>query len=485
MSIFRKILIALLILIAVLGIAFYLLSRGDTADLSLDEVSGIEPTLQEADAEGVPTIQIAEPVGWETGDAPIAAEGLAVARFAEGLDHPRVIHTLPNGDVLVALTRSPKSDGGGITAWIADLLMSQAGATGVSADQIILLRDGDGDGVAETQTVILEDLESPSGMAWRDDVLYVANHNAVLAFPYALGEKTVTGDAKKLMDLSPGGGHWMRNIELHPENDLLYVAVGSVSNIGEQGIEAEEGRAMIWELNLETGKPRAFAAGLRNPNGLDWSPWTGELWTTVNERDMLGSDLVPDYLTNVPIGAQYGWPWVYWRNNFDERVDIPRPAYLTEYTRKPEFALGPHVAALGMVFTAEGHLMGENFDSGVFIARHGSWNRKPPSGYDVVYVDFDKNGNPVGKPVDVLTGFLSDDGTTKGRPTWVEWAGDGSLLMSDDTAGIIWRVVANGAKPGAGIAELSNGTLPARRELTGGTIGTFGKDDYAREVPAQ
>ena len=489
MSILKKILITLLVILVLLAAALWWFSRGDTADLSVDEVAGTEPTLEEPNAESFPTVQIAKPVGWEEGDAPQAAEGLAVGRFAQGLDHPRVLQALPNGDILVTLTRSPKSEeDGGITAWIAEWLMTRAGAVGDSANEIVLLRDEDSDGVAETRLTIANEsngLDSPSGMGWHDGKLYVANHNALLAYDYELGAESVSGEATKLMDLPPGGGHWMRNLELSPDGTRIYVAVGSVSNIGEQGMDVEAGRAMIWEYNLETNRQRQFAAGLRNPNGLAFSPWSGELWTTVNERDMLGSDLVPDYLTNVPVGAQYGWPWVYWRNNIDERVDAPRPAYLAEYARKPVYALGPHVAALGMVFTQDGHLMGTEFASGAFIARHGSWNRKPPSGYDLIYVDFDERGNPQGKPVPVLSGFLNDDGTTKGRPTWVEWAGDGSLLMTDDTAGIIWRVHAPGAEPGPGIARLSSERLPPRNQLTGEARATFAEDDFAREVPAQ
>lgn len=489
MRILKKILIALLVIVLLLGAAFWWLSRGDTAGLSLEAVSGLDPTLEEPNAEAFPTVRIARPVGWADGEAPQAAEGLAVTRFAEGLDHPRVIHTLPNGDVLVTLTRAPKSDeDGGIVGWIANWLMTRAGATGNSANEIVLLRDADGDGAAELRQVIADEgdgLDSPSGIGWHDGTLYVANHDGVLAFPYQLGANEVTGQSRKLMDLPPGGGHWMRNLELSPEGDLLYVAVGSVSNIGEQGMEIEQGRAAIWEYNIATGRARQFANGLRNPNGLDWSPWTGELWTTVNERDMLGSDLVPDYLTNVPVGAQYGWPWVYWKDMVDERVEAPRPAYLVEYARKPEYALGPHVAALGLVFTREGHAMGNAFASGAFIARHGSWNRKPPSGYDVVYVGFDARGNPQGKPVPLLTGFLKDDGTTRGRPTWVEWAGDGSLLVSDDTAGIIWRVHAPGAPRGAGIARLKSDPLRPQRALSGSPNATFGDEDYARMQPAQ
>ncbi len=472
MAIFRKIAIALLVFLAVAGGALWFLSRGDTADLSVDAVAGTDPVLQEGDPQSVPTVQIAEPVGWKAGEAPDAAKGLEVVRFAEGLDHPRIIYTLPNGDVLVTLTRAPKKEGGDggimgtIRGWIEGFLFAKAGSAGESPNQIVLLRDEDGDGTAEKQVVLLsEGLDSPSGMGWLDGTLYVANHNAVLAFPYTLGTEAVTSTPRKLMDLPGGGGHWMRNLEVAPDGTSLYVAVGSVSNIGEAGMAVEEGRAMIWQYDLEKGRQRQFAVGLRNPNGMDFSPWTGELWTTVNERDMLGSDLVPDYLTNVPVGAQYGWPWIYYKSNFDRRVEAPMPRFLQEYTRNPEYALGPHVAALGLVFNREGHRMGEGFASGAFIARHGSWNRKPPSGYDVVYVDFDARGNPTGKPVPVLTGFLKSDGTTRGRPTWVEWAGDGALLVSDDTAGIIWRVQSPDATPGAAIARLESNPLPAPREL--------------------
>jgi len=490
MGILRKLAIAVLVFAVVLGAGLFYLSRGNTAELSVDAVAGTDPTLEEPEAESFPTVQIAKPVGWADGDAPEAADGLSVNRFAEGLDHPRVIYALPNGDVLVTLTRAPAPEGdgdGGIMAtirgWIAGYLFSEAGAAGASANEIVLLRDADGDGVAEVQQVILSDgLDSPSGMGWFDGTLFVANHNAVLAFDYELGSDAVTGDARKLMDLPGGGGHWMRNIEVHPDGDRLYVAVGSVSNIGESGMAVEEGRAMIWEYNLTTDRQRKFAAGLRNPNGLDFSPWSGELWTTVNERDMLGSDLVPDYLTNVPVGAQYGWPWVYYKNNIDRRVEAPMPSYLLEYTRHPEYALGPHVAALGFVFTAEGHRMGDDMASGAFIARHGSWNRKPPSGYDVVYVEFDERGNPQGTPVPVLTGFLNDDGTTKGRPTWAEWAGDGSLLVSDDTAGIIWRTLAPESAPGAAIAQVTGEPLRAQGELVDPRA-TFEEDYLRRGAP--
>jgi glucose/arabinose dehydrogenase len=486
MGILKKLGIALLVILLVVLVAGYFFTRGDTADVAFEETVGTDPTLDEPEAESFPTVAIAEPVGWAEDEVPTAAEGLAVTRFADGLDHPRTLQALPNGDILVSLTQSPKL-GGGESNWLRDLiagfLFRKAGAGGDSANQLVLLRDGDGDGVAEGRFVLRDDLDSPSGLAWGDDTLYVANHDEVLAFDYELGATQVTGEGRKIADLAEGTGHWMRNLALHPDGNRLYAAVGSKSNIGEDGLEIEEGRALIWEINLETGRQRVFAAGLRNANGLDFSPWSGELWTTVNERDMLGSDLVPDYLTNVPVGAHYGWPWVYYGDNFDRRVKYPIPQAIS-YVRTPEYALGPHVAALGFVFSREGAMLGEDFSSGALIARHGSWNRKPPSGYDVVYVAFDERGNPVGKPVPVLTGFLQDDGTTRGRPTWVEWAGDGSLLVSDDTAGIIWRVFAPGADAQQGIERVTGDRLPPQRELRGQQA-TFGEDDYARRVTAE
>jgi len=310
--------------------------------------------------------------------------------------------------------------------------------------------------------------------------LYIANHNAVLAFDYKLGDTVLSGDPKKLMDLPGNGNHWMRNLLLGADGKHLYVAVGSASNIGERGMEIETGRAAIWEIDLATGKSRQFAAGLRNPNGLAWNPSSGELWTTVNERDQLGPDLVPDYLTNVPVGAQYGWPWVYWKDLIDWRVTEPIPQYLLDYTRKPEYALGAHVAALGLVFDTGGSRLGADFTGGAFIARHGSWNRKPLAGYDVVYVKFDDHGNPLGLPVPVLSGFLTGkDNNTHGRPTWVAWDKGGALLVSDDTAGIIWRVIAPGAAPSVAPKPVVATHMPPNRELNSEATARF-KTDYVQ-----
>lgn len=482
MSTRRKILAGVVLaILAIVAVVAYLLTP-DKARTSVEAVAGTDPELSRPREETIPTVGIAEPTGWPANAVPTAAEGLAVTRFADGLDHPRTMHVLPNGDVLVALTNRPPSKGpGGIEGLIMGLLFKKAGAAVPSADTIALLRDADGDGRAEQRALLKHPaLASPSGIAYREGKLYVANHNALLEFDYQEGATALTGTPRKLMDLPPAGNHWMRNIVLSPDGRRIYVAVGSASNIAERGLEEEKGRAAIWDYDLTTGRQRQFAAGLRNPNGLAFSPWSGELWTTVNERDMLGSDLVPDYLTNVPIGAQYGWPWVYWRNNFDERVDHPTPeGFNPDYIRIPEYALGPHVAALGLAFTGNGSTLGDRFGSGAVIARHGSWNREPKSGYDVVYVAFDARGNPTGKPVPVLTGFLAKDGkTTRGRPTWVAFARDGALLVTDDTAGIVWRVTAPGAAPSAAINRISGARMPPQRELRGNAA-SFG-EDFAR-----
>ncbi|WP_120076252.1 PQQ-dependent sugar dehydrogenase [Aurantiacibacter odishensis] len=468
MSTFKKILIAILVLLLIAGGIVWYLLQGDPAQYSLEETTGTDPILAEPDPQTVPTVEIASPIGWPDDAAPTPAEGLAVNRFAEGLDHPRVVYAMPNGDVLVTLTRAPETEvtGGWLTNFVAGILFSEAGSAGPSPNQLVLLRDTDGDGVSDERHVLREeDLDSPSGIAWGDGKLYIANHDELLSFDYEEGANAVTGKPEKLADLPPAGNHWMRNIILSPDGERLYIAVGSASNIAEGGLEIEEGRAAIHELDLETGSARLFGAGLRNPNGMAFNPWTGELWTTVNERDMLGSDLVPDYLSNVPIGVHYGWPWFYYGDTEDTRVK-GRFGINPDYVRVPRYALGAHVAALGLVFTEEGTTMGAGYGQGAFIARHGSWNRLPPAGYDVVFVEFDDRGNPVGEPRTVLEPFLAGKGDTYGRPTWVEWDSTGALLVSDDTAGIIWRVTAPGAQGAAAIERVQSERLPPRRRLT-------------------
>lgn len=476
MSTKRKLIVALAVFLFVLGGFGYWIWRGTPAEKSIEELSGRDPVLVEPKLEEIPSIGIAKPIGWAAGEAPVAAKGLTVTRFAEGLDHPRVLYTLPNGDVLAVLADAPKGNmGSGIGGWIAEWLMKRAGAHGQSADALVLLRDANGDGTAEQKFTLRQGngLASPSGVAWRDGTLYIANHDAVQSFAYQLGETSLAGAPKKLMDLPAAGNHWMRNLVLNNDGTKLYVAVGSSSNIGENGMKLEEGRATIWEYDLKSGRQRMFAQGMRNPNGLDWNPGTGELWTTVNERDMMGPDLVPDYLTNVPVGAHYGWPWLYWKRNDDNRVVAAPPEFIDDFVRKPEYALGAHVAALGLSFIHGGEKLGPDFANGAVIARHGSWNRKPLSGYDVVFVKFDANGNPQGLPVPLLTGFLTGKGTTRGRPTWVSFAKDGALLVSDDTAGIVWRVIAPGAAPAAAVKPVVTARMPAQRELKGEPAPTF------------
>jgi glucose/arabinose dehydrogenase len=391
-------------------------------------------------------VHVAQAKGWSGGATPQAAEGLAVRAYASGLDHPRWVYVLPNGDVLVAETNAPPKpeDGKGIKGWFMKKAQKRAGAGVPSANRITLLRDADGDGAAETRTVFLNGLNSPFGMALVGNDLYVANTDAIVRFPYTPGATEITARGVKVADLPAGpiNHHWTKNIIASRDGKRLYATVGSNSNAAERGLEVEERRAAILEVDLATGRTRVFASGLRNPNGLGWEPSTGALWTVVNERDELGSDLVPDYLTSVRDGAFYGWPYSYYGRYVDERVKPPRPD-LVEQAVVPDYALGSHVAPLGMTFSDNRLLPG--YGEGAFIGEHGSWNRKPFAGYKVVFVPF-SGGRPVGKPQDVLNGFVNAAGEAQGRPVGVAMDGTGALLVADDVGNTVWRVTPDSAR---------------------------------------
>ncbi|MBK5263776.1 MAG: sorbosone dehydrogenase family protein [Alphaproteobacteria bacterium] len=437
-----------LLCLAIAGGALFYFSRGDTAQLTVEQLSGREPMITVPRSEFIPTANVAKAVGWVDGEKPVAAAGLEVARFADGLAHPRSMIRLPNGDILVAETNSPPRKVGGVTGVVMGWLMGAAGADTPSANRIILLRDTNGDGKADARHVLLKGLNSPYGMALVGDTLYVANTDALMAFPYKEGETQITAKGRKILNLpkQEPNFHWTRNLVASADGSRLYVAIGSASNIGEYGLDKEENRAAILEVNPQTGNYRVFASGLRNPVGMAWEPHSGELWTVVNERDMLGSDLVPDYLTRVEFAGFYGWPWNYWGGYEDKRVEPGRPD-LREYTHRPDFGLGSHTAPLGLSF-ANGANLGDSFSNGAFVSLHGSWNRKPLAGYKVVFVKFDDKGKPQGLPIDVLTGFLMNDkNEARGRPVDVLVAKDGALLVSDDVGGIIWRVSSSKAKP--------------------------------------
>lgn len=448
-SIFLKAFAVIVVIVLVIAGVIAWAQFSNSSDLPSDATAGMNPKLVDPDVQSIPSVSLPRTTGWAANQTPTALKGLTVARFADGLEHPRTMLALPNGDVLVAETGAPAGNKpSGITGVVMKWMMDRVGSGAPSPDKIVLLRDVDGDGKAEQRFDFrTADMHSPSGMAYGQGKLYVANHDAVLVFAFKPGATRLEGEPKKLMDLPAAGNHWMRNLILSPDGKELYAAVGSATNIADNGMKEETGRAAIWEIDTDTGRRRQFAAGMRNPNGMDWNPSTGELWAVVQERDMLGPDLVPDYLTNVPVGAQYGWPWIYWKNIYDDRVEWPMQYGMGDYTRKPEYAMGAHTSVLGMTFANGGNRMGPQFANGAFIARHGSWNRRPAVGYDVVFIPFDANGNPKDvKPVRVLTGFLTER-ATHGRPTWVAWDSTGALLVSDDTAGVIWRVWAPGAKP--------------------------------------
>ncbi|WP_205412255.1 PQQ-dependent sugar dehydrogenase [Sphingomonas crusticola] len=435
--------IAVLVLMVLIGGAVIVMSGyRQRAQLDIAAVQGTRPQIGKPHTGIFPLVKVAKSVGWKQGESPTPAAGLKVQPFATGLDHPRWLLVVPNGDVLVAETNAPPKpdDTAGVKGWIQTIVMSRAGAGGKSPNRITLLRDTDGDGVADQRSVLLSGLNSPFGMALVGDTLYVADTDALLRFPFKVGETRITAKAQKVVDL-PGGTinhHWTKNVIASPDGTKLYVTVGSNSNVGERGMAVEEGRAAIWEVDAKSGSHRIYAYGIRNPNGLGWEPATHTLWTVVNERDELGSDLVPDYLTSVQFGGFYGWPWFYWGTYPDNRPKDPAPDLIEDTSIQPDYALGPHTASLGLAFAA-GETLGPAYAAGAFIGQHGSWNRNPPSGYKVVFVRF-ANGKPVGKPVDVLTGFLDSQGRARGRPVGVAIDKSGGLLVADDVGGAVWRV---------------------------------------------
>jgi len=416
---------------------------GEVATLPVSAGTGAAPTLPPPQKTLLPTVNIAPAKGWSPGAAPQSVAGTRVDAFARGLEHPRWVIALPNGDVLVAESNAPpKPDAAkGIKAWFMGVFMKRAGAGVPSANRITLLRDTDGDGVADLRTAFLEGLNSPFGMALVGSDLYVANADAVLRFPYTADATKIAAPGVRVMEL-PGGPinhHWTKNIIASRDGSKLYVTVGSNSNVAERGMEAEAGRAAIWELDLKSGNRRPFATGLRNPNGMAWEPITSALWTVVNERDELGSDLVPDYLTSVRDGGFYGWPYSYFGQHVDERVKPPQPELVAKAI-VPDYALGPHTAPLGLTWST-GTTLPAQFSQGMFVGQHGSWNRRPHSGYKVIFVPFE-NGKPTGQPLDVLTGFLSEDGNAYGRPVGVAIDTKGALLVADDVGNVIWRISA-------------------------------------------
>jgi len=434
--------------ITTLSAALMLIGCGDTARLQVSDGTGANPQLPAPNKTLFPTMKTAKAVGWPAGATPIAASGLAVNAYASGLDHPRWLYTLPNGDVLVAETNAPPKpdDSKGIRGWIAKKIMAGAGAGVPSANRITLLRDTKGDGVADTHDVFLKGLNSPFGMALVGNKLYVADSDALLSFPYEAGETRITAAPTKVMDLPAGtiNHHWTKNVIASLDGRKLYVTVGSNSNVGENGLAVEKDRARILEVDIASGTSRVFATGLRNPNGMAWQPQSGALWTAVNERDEIGSDLVPDYMTSVKDGAFYGWPFSYYGQHVDVRAQPQNPA-LVATAIAPDYALGPHTASLGLIFYTA-HLLPAHYENGAFIGQHGSWNRNPRSGYKVIFVPF-TNGQPSGPAEDVLTGFLNGNGEAQGRPVGVTTDGKGALLVADDVGNVVWRVTS--ASPAA------------------------------------
>ncbi|HEU4775498.1 MAG TPA: sorbosone dehydrogenase family protein [Telluria sp.] len=432
----------LLLRLCAAGVLLAVTGCADKATLPPTASIGPAPAIPAPDHRLIPTVDIAPAKGWPAGATPIAGQGLAVNAYASGLVHPRWLYVLPNGDVLVAETNGPPrpEDGKGIKGWVMKKVMAKAGAGVPSPNRITLLRDADHDGRAELRTEFIKNLNSPFGMALVGQTLYVANTDGIVAFPYREGETAISAAPVPVAALPAGpiNHHWTKNIIASKDGSKLYATVGSNSNVAENGIENETNRAAILEIDLATKATRLFASGLRNPNGLAWQPGSGALWTVVNERDELGSDLVPDYLTSVKDGAFYGWPYSYYGQHADERAKPPRPDMVARAI-KPDYALGNHVAPLGLAFY-DGTLLPHEYAGGAFVGQHGSWNRTPLNGYSVVFIPF-ANGMPNGKPFDILTGFVNRDGDAYGRPVGVAVDKAGAVLVADDVGNAVWRVV--------------------------------------------
>jgi glucose/arabinose dehydrogenase len=422
------------------GALTVLAACGDSSRIPDEQAVGPDPTLPPPNKSLIPTVNIAPAKGWGANELPTPAAGLSVTALAKDLDHPRWLHVLPNGDVLVAESNAPeRPERSGPRTFVMNLVMKRAGAGVPSANRITLLRDADGDGVAEVRTEFLTGLNSPFGMALVGDNLYVANTDAVVRFAYAEGQTKIEQAGTKVAELPAGSlnHHWTKGLVANRDGTKLYASIGSNSNVAENGIEKEDRRAAILEIDIKSGQSRVFAGGLRNPVGMAWNPDSGELWAVVNERDEIGSDLVPDYLTSVKDGGFYGWPYSYFGQHVDARVEPARPDLVAKAI-VPDYALGNHVAALGLTFSG-GEALPETYRNGAFVGQHGSWNRKPHSGYKVIFVPF-TNGKPSGKPLDVLTGFLNEGGDARGRPVGVEIDRRGALLVADDVGNVVWRL---------------------------------------------
>jgi glucose/arabinose dehydrogenase len=426
---------------ALLSLALALAAACGQSTPAPDRGYGPDPQLPAPGAGLLPTVNVARAVGWPVGGAPSAPAGFVVSRYAEDVRHPRWLYLLPNGDVLVAQSATRPDAGGGVEGWVRRNMQRRGGAYAEDGvDRITLLRDSDGDGDVDSRHTFAEDLNQPFGMALLGDYIYVANTDAVLRFPYARDAVRVAGPSETILELphrAEGNGHWTRSLAVSPDGSKLYVAVGSTSNIADNGMEVEEGRAAIWEFNPDGSGARIFASGLRNPVGMEFEPTGGALWVAVNERDMLGDNLVPDYMTSVRDGGFYGWPYSYFGQHVDARVEPQRPD-LVATAIQPDYALGAHTASLGLHFYT-GAALPARYRNGVFVGQHGSWNRRQPAGYKVVFVPF-AEGRPSGEVEDFLTGFLNARGEAQGRPVGVATDRTGAILVADDAGDIVWRV---------------------------------------------